>query len=140
MKAPITGIVLAALVLALAAPPVGAAGDAPLDSQVLAVDLQGNPTFIKGELGVLVERNRRVAAVNFLKTLVVDSFGAAGTEELVATKVTRDRLGTFHVRVAQRIAGLPVVGAELIVHARQGSGEVYAVNGRGCPCRLAGAG
>lgn len=130
MKLTITGIALAALVLIFAAPVAQAAGGAPLDSEVLATDLQGNPTFIQGSLGVLVERNRRVAAVDFLQGMVVDTFGAAGTEELIATGVRRDRLGTFHVRVSQKIAGLPVVGAELIVHARQGSGQVYAVNGR----------
>jgi len=130
MKVLKIALMIGALMVATAQVPAMAASGGDLNGQILSVDIQGNPTFITGDLGVLTERNRRVAAVDFLEGLVVDQFGAAGTEELVAYRIRRDDLGTFHVRVRQRIGGLPVIGAELIVHARQGSGEVYAVNGR----------
>jgi vibriolysin len=59
--------------------------------------------------------------------------GAAGTESFATRRVIRDQLGRVHVRLDQRIAGLPVVGAELIVHADANSGNVIGVNGRFAP-------
>jgi len=56
--------------------------------------------------------------------------GAAGSEDFAARKTQRDELGQVHVRVGQSIAGLPVVGAELIVHVDAATGEVLGVNGQ----------
>jgi Zn-dependent metalloprotease len=56
--------------------------------------------------------------------------GANGSESFTARRAFEDKLGQAHVRLSQSIAGLPVVGAELIVHADAKSGKVLGVNGR----------
>ncbi|MCB1036810.1 MAG: hypothetical protein KDD47_23495, partial [Acidobacteria bacterium] len=133
MKLPLFSTVLAASLLMVAAAPGAAVDTGSQGPQVLAVDPQGTPTFVQGDLGTLEGSNRRLAAVNFLQGYVVRTLGAAGTEELIPTKVQRDDVGRLHVRVSQKIQGIPVVGAELIVHARRGNSQVYAVNGRFVP-------
>lgn len=55
--------------------------------------------------------------------------GAAGTESYGTRRVIGDELGQVHVRVTQTISGLPVVGAEVVVHAEAASGRVIGVNG-----------
>lgn len=58
------------------------------------------------------------------------SRGANGTESFKTRRVYEDEIGQAHVRLSQTIAGLPVVGAELIVHAEFQTGNVLGVNGR----------
>lgn len=128
-------LVAAALVLSLVAVPATAADLEQMNAEVLSRDVNDLPTFVRGELGALQGKNRRLAAMDYVQALLPKSFGALGTERMVATSIQRDALGTFHVRLRQEIAGLPVIGGELIVHARQGSGEVYAINGRFIPDR-----
>ncbi|HEX2061895.1 MAG TPA: M4 family metallopeptidase, partial [Thermoanaerobaculia bacterium] len=65
----------------------------------------------------------------------VSRLGAAGTESFASRRVVEDQLGQVHVRMQQSIAGLPVVGGELIVHAEAKSGKVIGVNGRFAPDR-----
>jgi vibriolysin len=55
--------------------------------------------------------------------------GAAGTESYGTRRVLGDEIGQVHVRVSQTIAGLPVVNAEVIVHADAASGRVVGING-----------
>lgn len=100
--------------------------------------------FEFGELGSIdVQRGPRRLAANsvmsrdawadgaetFLRGYTA-RFGAAGTESFGSRRIVNDALGQVHVRMAQSIAGLPVVGAELIVHADAKSGRVIGVNGR----------
>ncbi|MDH6622373.1 Zn-dependent metalloprotease [Streptomyces sp. LBL] len=47
-----------------------------------------------------------------------------GKEELVATDVSKDADGTVHTRYARTYAGLPVIGADVIVHERAGEQSV----------------
>jgi Zn-dependent metalloprotease len=56
--------------------------------------------------------------------------GARGSEAFTTGRVIEDQLGQAHVRLSQSIAGLPVVGADLVVHVDAKSGEVLGVNGR----------
>lgn len=56
--------------------------------------------------------------------------GGSGRETLNARRTSTDNLGQVHIRMTQSIAGLPVVGAELIVHADAKTGNVIGVNGR----------
>ena len=56
--------------------------------------------------------------------------GAAGSEDFTSGRTQRDELGQLHIRLSQTIAGLAVVGAELIVHVEEASGKVIGVNGR----------
>lgn len=59
--------------------------------------------------------------------------GAAGSESFAARSVLQDERGQVHVRVRQSIAGLPVVGAELILHVEAKSGKVIGINGSFAP-------
>ncbi|MER5428528.1 M4 family metallopeptidase [Streptomyces sp. NPDC002588] len=47
-----------------------------------------------------------------------------GKEGLVAKDVTKDADGTVHTRYARTYAGLPVIGADLVVHERPGGRSV----------------
>lgn len=58
------------------------------------------------------------------------SRGANGTESFKVRRVYEDDIGEAHVRLSQTIAGLPVVGTELIVHVNFETGKVFGVNGR----------
>ena len=84
--------------------------------------------FSKG-LGQVNRASVRDGAVTFARGYA-GLRGAAGSEDFAARKTQRDELGQVHVRVSQSIAGLPVVGAELIVHIDETSGNVLGVNGR----------
>ena len=126
-------LIVAGLVLTGAVVPAAAVDLGAEQATVLARDVNNVPTFIEGDLGVLQGVNRRVAAMSYLNEFLPVHFGATGTERMVATAVLRDKLGTMHIRHRQMIDGLKVYGAELIVHARMGSGIVYAVNGRFVP-------
>lgn len=55
--------------------------------------------------------------------------GGAGNESFRAQGMIEDDLGQVHIRLSQSIAGLPVAGAQLIVHADKLSGKVLGVNG-----------
>src|SRR5262249_50212063 len=59
-------------------------------------------------------------------------------QELTPTQEVRDSMGMTHIRFQQHSGGVPIRGAELIVHL-DASGGVIAVNGRYVP-RLAGFG
>ena len=96
-------------------------------------DANGVPTFIAGELGQLGAGATQKAAKDFL-VAQRGLLGGAGTEDFEAIGSTKDNFGHTHVRLQQRLRGLPVYGAEYIVHA-DGNGNVYAINGRFAPDR-----
>ncbi|MCB1036638.1 MAG: peptidase M4 family protein, partial [Acidobacteria bacterium] len=98
--------------------------------RVLSRDALGVPSFVAGELGRLGPGKPEESAVRFLQGFAGQSLSATGEEGFVARRVFEDELGQVHVRVRQLLHGLPVVGAELIVHAEKASGRVLAVNGR----------
>ena len=56
--------------------------------------------------------------------------GGVGTETFETRRVITDELQQVHVRMQQSIAGLDVVGGELIVHADANTGAILGVNGR----------
>ncbi|MDY7091336.1 MAG: M4 family metallopeptidase [Acidobacteriota bacterium] len=121
-----------ALLLILGTLPAFAAGsDGPQDERVLHRDAAGVPTFMAGDLGVLESGiAKRDAAIDFLRGFAGENLRATGDETFASRSVYRDDLGQVHVRVRQSIHGLPVVGAELIVHADRKSNRVIAVNGK----------
>lgn len=88
----------------------------------------GKPQFFAGHLGCLGPEGPQVAGVRFMSELG-SIWGATGDETLLVSKVKHDDLGQVHVRVAQEIHGIPVVGADMMVHAHAGTGRVFAVNG-----------
>lgn len=102
------------------------------EARVLALDAAGVPEFVAGRLGLLGAGAPEGAALRYLESLA-PVFRATGREEFAVVKSERDELGKVHVRVQQYIDGRPVIGAELIVHSEEATGEVYAVNGRFAP-------
>lgn len=100
--------------------------------ETLAFNEAGIPTFIAGELGQIEARDFTGGALRLLENLQ-PIFRATGREELALVGVQEDELGKVHVRFQQTLNGLPVAGAELVVHAYAKTGKVYAVNGTFVP-------
>ncbi|MBP7868353.1 MAG: M4 family metallopeptidase [Acidobacteria bacterium] len=93
----------------------------------ITLDQRGVPDFIIGRLGTL-RSFAEADAVEFMRSMY-PAFGAAGNEDLRAKSGLRDDLGQVHLKFQQYLHGLPVVGAEMILHADESTGEVRAVNG-----------
>jgi Zn-dependent metalloprotease len=93
----------------------------------------GGASFITGRLGRLEAGNEQASAREFMNSQK-HLLQATGAEDFEPTATLRDNLGQTHVRLQQRLNGLPVVGAEYIVHA-DADGNVIAMNGRFMPDR-----
>jgi vibriolysin len=93
-------------------------------------DENGVPTFVTGPLGKL-NGSPDKAAKEFLKAQKA-LLKMAGTEDFDVVSTKKDSLGFTHIKMAQKLRGLPVIGAEYIVHA-DASGNIYAMNGRFAP-------
>lgn len=128
---------VAPLALAIATGGAGAAGASEGSGgpamRVHDRDAQGIPTWVSGKLGTLPAGERGAAAAGFLKTFARQHLRATGREELVATKVHKDETGHYHIRVQERLRGLPVIGADLALQVDAETGEVEVVNGRFFP-------
>ena len=98
----------------------------------ITLDSNGVPTFLAGRLGLLGPGAPEAAALTYLERMQ-PVFRATGREELAAVRTSFDQLGQVHVRFQQFYRGLPVMGAELIVHAKAATGEVHAISGRFTP-------
>ncbi|HYO78131.1 MAG TPA: M4 family metallopeptidase, partial [Thermoanaerobaculia bacterium] len=96
-------------------------------------DENGVASFISGDLGRLTAGDEAGSARRFMQTRK-GLLQATGAEDFEAIGTHRDELGQTHVRLQQRLHGLPVVGAEYIVHA-DAEGRVFAMNGRFSPDR-----
>lgn len=114
------------------------------DAHVVSKNGAGVPSFVTGDLGwvdpadglPLKGRDEVLFGLSAKSTLLAilrDHFGAAGSEDMEVIRVRRDEVGTVHVRFQQHLNGLPVVGAEMWLHAESKSGRVYAVNGELAP-------
>lgn len=91
-------------------------------------DHKGTPTFITGNLGKLSNGQKDKAAKDFLKAQR-DLLRMTGTEDFDVIGSTTDNLGQSHTRLQEKLYGLPVVGAEYLVHS-DAAGNVFAINGR----------
>ncbi|HEX8155140.1 MAG TPA: M4 family metallopeptidase, partial [Thermoanaerobaculia bacterium] len=122
---------LAAMVFLVAT--VAFAKDPVNDSHVKIKDSdeRGVPTFVTGELGQLAPGSAAQSAKAFLKTQKA-LLKMQGTEDFDVLSSSKDSLGQTHVKMRQTLRGLPVVGAEYIVHA-DAAGKVFAMNGRFAP-------
>ncbi len=98
-----------------------------VDRMAAAVD--GVPTLLVGDLGLLPKGEGRQAAAEFLRT-VGPVFRMTANSELEPVRSRSDELGQLHVRFQQYLHDLPVVGGQLTVHADGLSGRVHAVTGR----------
>lgn len=95
--------------------------------------VRGGVEFIKGNLGRLPAGKPTFAAQAFMeekKSLLQ----ATPEETFEPIGEFSDDLGQTHVRLQQHLRGLPVVGAEYIVHSDR-NGNVLAMNGRFTPGR-----
>ena len=91
----------------------------------------GSPAFVTGHFGAvnaLSDAALRTSAKSALQGLVIEHFGASGNEEMVVTKVVKDKMGALHVRFEQKLNGLPMAGVGMVLHAHA-DGTIYAVNG-----------
>ena len=86
--------------------------------------------LVTGDLGEFDDGDPAGSARRALG-LVRGAAPAKAAEALAAVRVERDAFGVTHVRLQQRRKGLPVVGGEVVVHAREG--RVFAVNGKLAP-------
>src|SRR5262245_28925286 len=91
-------------------------------------DSNGRPTFVTGELGKLGAGAADKAAKDFVKTQK-DLLDLNGTEDFDTLSVQKDALGQTHVKLQEKIKGLPVFGGDFIVHS-DANGNVFAINGR----------
>jgi len=90
-------------------------------------DSNGNPTFVTGDMGKLGPGSADKAAKDFLKSQK-DLLNLAGTEDFDLRGLEKDSLGQTHVKFQETLKGLPVFGAEYIVHS-DASGNVIGING-----------
>ena len=101
--------------------------------KVLSAAADGTPSFITGDFGAIDVGDKsgpalRASAATALQGILMQHFGAAGSEEMIATKVVKDEVGAVHVRFEQKLHGLPVAGAGMVLHAHA-DGNIFAVNG-----------
>ncbi len=101
------------------------------DVQSMSVDEKGVPNFVAGRLGYLDSIDKQGARGYFEQ--ISPALRMTGREELKHVRTTTDRLGQVHMRFQQYLNGLPVVGAELLLHADRDTGEVTVLNGRFLP-------
>src|ERR1051325_3707621 len=120
---------LATLILLTATVAFAQKGAAPnANYQIKDQDQNGVPTFVSGDIGTLGVGTPDKAAKDFLKAQK-HLLHQTGNEDFDATQVTKDSLGQTHVKFAEKIKGLPVFGAEYVVHS-DANGKVIAMNGR----------
>jgi len=98
----------------------------------LNVDSSGTPTLISGRLGFLGFGPVEHAVHGFMANQL-PLFQGGGEERFRTLRVHRDAAGLAHLRLEQTYRGLPIVGAELIVHVKEVTGEVTGINGRFVP-------
>jgi Zn-dependent metalloprotease len=89
---------------------------------------RGGIEFIKGHLGKLPEGRMTVAAQSFMESKK-ELLRGTGDETFEPIAEFSDDLGQTHVRLQQHLHGLPVIGAEYIVHSDRNR-NVIGMNGR----------
>ncbi|MEA2571026.1 MAG: bacillolysin [Acidobacteriota bacterium] len=97
-----------------------------------SADPSGIPTAITGRLGYIGFGPAEHSVHGYLATLLPLLKGG-GEEQFRNLRVQRDKAGVAHLRMEEQFRGLPIVGAELVVHVNEITGEVTGVNGRFAP-------
>jgi hypothetical protein len=127
-----------------APPAAGASGSKPAVAtdvpphETLVLDPRnGTVRFLRGAdlaaaLPNLPGRDAEATARAFLRAYPALFRIADADAELALARVDREASGAAHVRFAQRWSGLPVLGAELVVHL-DADGRVVLVNGSSLP-------
>ncbi|PTL76342.1 M4 family metallopeptidase [Vitiosangium sp. GDMCC 1.1324] len=112
---------------------IQAAADELSSVEVLNVADDGMPTFFRGNLGKADQQLQGLAATTADASLKKALPGVArlfrlNTADLVLKNVSQDRSGNNYFRYSQTKNGLPVRGAELLVHVNK-DGAIFAANG-----------
>ncbi len=124
---------LAAVILMSATAAFGQFNNSDDSARMERTSVGGGTEFIQGRLGRLGAGRMDVAAKNFLEKNK-GLLNAEGSETFEPVGEFADEMGQTHIRLQQRINGLPVVGAEFIVHADH-ERNVIGMNGRFTPDR-----
>ena len=111
---------------------------ASADVQIHSRGANGVPTYVSGDLGRIDVGGRgplgSTSAGDALRGILTSHFDAVGDEEMEFLRSRTDAQGNVHVRFQQTYNGLPVAGAQMVLHA-DAEGRVYAVNGEFVPGR-----
>lgn len=122
---------LAAVMVLLLSATVAFAGPRNFEDKIRIHDEDANgvPMFVRGQLGKLgTAGGPAKAAAEFMRSQRF-LLKMAGSEDFEALNTIQDELGQTHIRLQERVNGLPVIGGEYIVHADR-DGNVVAINGR----------
>ena len=85
------------------------------------------PVFLSGELRAASSAQPAAIAEAFLDEQTA-LLRVSGPVDFAITRVKQDDAGTSHVRVMQEVSGVPIFGAESVVHIGR-QGQVYAFGG-----------
>ncbi|RYZ36256.1 MAG: peptidase M4 [Myxococcaceae bacterium] len=102
-------------------------------AQIVGTNADGTPHTIQGRLGQADRPLTGFAAADVHTAIAGSMPGIASLFRLTASdlqvrRVTVDEQGVSHIRYAQTMNGLPVVGEELVVHVDP-SGAIFGANG-----------
>lgn len=101
----------------------------PKGLQVISRDINNFPSFIKGmPIGLSPNIDAEILGRTYVQYF--DKMFAIQTpnEELAIVKIDLDEIGMEHIRISQNYKGLPVYGAEFVVHCKEG--RIISSNGR----------
>lgn len=102
--------------------------------RVRHADQNGVPTFLTGDLGRLLGPGSHGMQAQAFMRSQKELLPMEGSEDFEPMSAVTDELGLTHVKLQERLHGLPVIGAEYIVHSDR-EGRVFAMNGRFTPGR-----
>jgi bacillolysin len=95
--------------------------DLPTGFKILATD-DGLPTMIEGVLTLsnFKEQPLPIRATQYLDAVKIAMTIKNPSEEFAIKNINTDELGQSHVRMQQKLGGIPVWNGEVIVHEKQG--------------------
>lgn len=99
--------------------------------KALVSEANGTPYWIEGEYPMAADKGLDANVKDYLEAVEPVLKLKNPSEELKSVKVETDALGFTHVRLQQEWKGVPVYGAEAILH--QKNGAFYLFNGRFFP-------
>jgi len=97
-------------------------------------DATGLPIWISGKMenaASLRSASREVKCLQYLDAVKSPLQIENPEEEFFVKKINTDDLGQTHIRMQQQFQGVPVYGAEIILHEKDG--DVIRLNGRNFP-------
>ncbi|RKI19858.1 peptidase M4 [Corallococcus sp. AB030] len=102
-------------------------------AQIVGTNADGTPHTIQGRLGQADRPLTGFAAADVHTAIAgslpsIASLFRLNANDLQVRRINVDEQGTSHIRYAQTLNGLPVVGEELVVHV-DSSGAIFGANG-----------